>query len=160
MSTSLIPAALMGVGVSSIFVGGVFLAFSDFVMRGLDQAGDEAATLAMQGINRTVLRSVFLLQFFLLLPAFSALAWWSWTTGMESRWLIAASALVYALGCFLVTVAGNVPMNNRLAAMSASDAENSGYWQVYLHRWTRLNHVRTFACLLAGVGSLLAVSPL
>jgi uncharacterized membrane protein len=42
-----------------------------------------------------------------------------------------------------------VPLNNRLAELHPEDAEAQALWRFYLVRWTRWNHVRTFASLAA-----------
>ena len=58
---------------------------------------------------------------------------------------------MYALGSFGVTMAFNVPRNERLARQDAASADAQAYWPVYVREWTRLNHVRT-AASLAGAG--------
>ncbi len=60
-------------------------------------------------------------------------------------------AILYFVGTFLVTVAGNVPLNDQLAAVSATDSAAATLWVHYLDRWTMWNHVRTAAALLAAL---------
>jgi uncharacterized membrane protein len=60
-------------------------------------------------------------------------------------------AVFYLAGTFLVTILGNVPLNNRLAAVPASDAASRATWQHYLSRWTMWNHVRTAAGALSAL---------
>ena len=55
------------------------------------------------------------------------------------------------LGAILITGRGNVPLNDRLAAVSATDPDAVPVWQHFLERWTRLNTVRTVASTLATV---------
>ncbi|HCH93905.1 MAG TPA: hypothetical protein DFK13_03405, partial [Erythrobacter sp.] len=43
----------------AMLTGGVFKAFSEFVMRGLAQAEQVSGIAGMQGINRTVMRTEF-----------------------------------------------------------------------------------------------------
>ena len=57
--------------------------------------------------------------------------------------------MAYVAGTFLVTVLGNVPLNNRLAAALAAEPSAKGLWDHYLVQWTKLNHVRTAAAMLA-----------
>lgn len=62
------------------------------------------------------------------------------------------------IGMFVVTLIGNVPLNNRLDAADPASAEGKAVWSDYLTRWTLLNHLRTVACiasmalLVAGLG--------
>lgn len=140
-------AAAAVAAIASAVVGGVFLAFSDFVMRGLAQAGDAHGAEAMRAINRTVLRSVFLATFFAL--AALSLVWvidfvWRGPVG-DGLWLAVGGA-VYLASVFGVTIFGNVPMNERLAA---SPEAGRAYWPAYRGPWTRLNHVRTLGSVLA-----------
>jgi uncharacterized membrane protein len=146
-----------GVGLASAMVGGVFLGFSDFIMRALDRAEPAAAIAVMQQINVTVLRSVFLTVFLLLAPACLAASAVAWQTGAQgqSLWIYAGTA-VYIMGSLLVTIAGNVPMNNRLAAMDPDAQKSRDYWQIYRRRWTRLNTIRTIASLIAAACFLFA----
>jgi len=60
-----------------------------------------------------------------------------------------AGALLYVVGTFLVTMFGNVPLNERLATISADDAQSDEVWRHYLDRWTWLNSVRAAAALAA-----------
>ena len=54
-----------------------------------------------------------------------------------------------------MTIAGNVPLNDRLAAVDADDPSAVALWQHYLKRWTFWNHVRTVAPTVAAVLLLL-----
>jgi uncharacterized membrane protein len=67
---------------------------------------------------------------------------------MHRAYLLAGCAL-YLLGCLLVTVAFNVPLNNRLAAADPDSSAAEALWAHYLSRWTLWNHVRTAASLAA-----------
>jgi len=66
--------------------------------------------------------------------------------------------VVYLLGCFAVTVAGNVPLNEALAGLDTRAPDTIRYWQdVYLPRWTFWNSLRTAACALASVLAMLGL---
>ena len=155
MTTGWVVYACLILGLSSALVAGVFQAFSDFVMRGLVLAETAGGIDSMQHINETVLRSLFLVGFLALVPATLALAVYAHLElGGSGRTLIVAAAVLYLVTVFTVTVAGNVPMNRRLAAMAHSSAEAEAYWSFYSRVWTWCNHVRwigsagTAACLL------------
>ncbi len=55
------------------------------------------------------------------------------------------------VGTILVTMFGNVPLNNQLAAESATVPGTHEVWQHYLDRWTMWNHVRTTAAMVAAL---------
>ncbi len=102
--------ALLG----SALVGGIFFAFSSFVMKALARVSSAEGIGAMQSINVVVLN-----------PSF--------------------------LGTFLFTALGNVPLNDQLAAVSATDPTARDEWEHYLGRWTMWNHVRTAAAMVAAL---------
>ena len=60
-------------------------------------------------------------------------------------------AISYFLGTFIVTIFGNVPLNDQLAAVSATDPDAVKLWMRYLDRWTMWNHVRTVAAMVAAL---------
>ncbi len=132
-------------------VAGVFLAFSDFIMRSLAITGGSGGVEAMQAINREVFRWVFM-TLFLGMAAMSVLIGgyaWIGLDGPASL-LILSAALIYLVGCFGVTVVFNVPMNQALAGMELSSEATRDYWlQTYVPRWTFWNSVRTAAAAVS-----------
>ena len=60
MNTELFALLYLSLGFLSAIVGGVFLSFSDFVMRGFAQADRVSAIDCMQGLNKTLFKSIFL----------------------------------------------------------------------------------------------------
>ena len=155
LMSGLILAAALGAGL----VAGIFFAFSAFIMSALKRLPPEGGISAMQSINVAVLNPVFFFVFFgtavaALILAIAALAGWS---PPRSLYLLAGS-LLYLAGTIVVTMAFNVPLNNKLAATGPKSAEGAGVWKTYLSAWTAWNHVRTIAALLACASFILAFS--
>jgi uncharacterized membrane protein len=156
MLTSLPLLVCLGAGL----IGGVFFAFSAFVMKALAGLPAGPAVLAMQRINTTVLNPWFLGVFVgtAVLAGVCVLAgFFPW--GTPRSLLLLAAGLAYLAGAFGVTAACNVPRNERLAALDADSPQAALYWPVYLREWLFWNHVRTGAALLAAAsaGGALAV---
>lgn len=148
---------LLSAGLLMALLSGVFLSFSDFVMRGLVQAPGTAGAAGMVGLNRTVYRSLFMVLFMGFLPASAALALVAfWQTSGAALTLIVIGALTYALGVFAVTGFGNVPMNQRLDANADAPGALADYWPHYAQHWTRLNHIRSAASAFAALTWLIA----
>lgn len=139
-------------------VAGVFLSFSDFVMRSLDRADPTAGVEVMQAINREVFKSLFmvlLLGLTALSPLLMGYAYLQ-LAGPASVAIMTGGAL-YLAGVFAVTLVFNVPMNNRLAAKDHAGAEAATYWtQTYRPRWTFWNGVRALASAASAFCYLLA----
>jgi uncharacterized membrane protein len=131
-------------------VAGIFLAFSNFVMKALAQVAPASGIAAMQSINVVVLNPGFLCLFMGTALACAVLfvyALMHWQTPGSLR--LAAGSLCYVLGTFGVTMAFNVPRNNALARLEPLAAEAVGFWRGYVSGWTMWNHVRTVAALVA-----------
>lgn len=148
MSSSpvLVLATLAAVGAAA--VGGLFGAFSTFVMRGLDRTGPSAAVTAMRGINAEAQANAPFLTMFLgaaLLALVAGIAALVQVRLPGSGWILAGAVL--ALVPIVVTIAFNVPLNNRLASAEAMSLS----WQDYDRTWTLWNHVRTVMPLLGSV---------
>lgn len=155
MTTSPFLIAGTAAAVTSAAVGGLFYAFSTFVMSGLDRAKPVEAIAAMKGINTEAQgNGPFLLLFcgsalLALVVGIIAVVQFS---RPGSGYVVAGAVL--AVVAFVVTMAFNVPLNNTLDAldpsvMSVGDALRE--WQAYLGPWTAWNHVRTVAPLLGSV---------
>ncbi len=159
MTNDCVILASFGLALWSAVIGGVFSAFSEFIMSGLKRAAPASGIEAMQHINKTVLNTSFVLGLMAIAPLSIAMAYHGWMTqqGPVRTGLVTAAA-VYVPAVFLMTLFGNVPMNNRLASLDHSSEEAAAYWKFYGRRWTRLNHVRTIGCVLISVSYLVSGS--
>ena len=150
MSERLIFPLTLVAALGSGLVGGVFFAFSAFVMKGI---------AAMQSINVAVLNRWFMAPFFGTAAACAALglaALPRWREPDAAARLVGAG--LYLAGGIGVTVVGNVPRNNALAAIAADGAEGVAVWGHYVPSWTAWNTVRTVACLGAAAAFALALT--
>ncbi|MEM6407565.1 MAG: anthrone oxygenase family protein [Pseudomonadota bacterium] len=143
--TPLISIALQFVIIAYALVSGVFLAFSDFVMRALAHTGGSGGVSTMQAINREVFRWVFMTLFIGMAPISLAISVYGGIViGPGPGTLFMLAGLIYFIGCFGVTLCFNVPLNETLAGMDASAQTARDYWSsTYLPRWTFWNTVRT-----------------
>ena len=140
-------------------VAGIFYAFSTFIMGALGRLEAGAGIGAMQSINIVVINPLFFLAFFGTgLLCIASLAMTLLTETAIAPGPVYAGSALYLLGCLLVTIVGNVPLNNRLAVADPQDPEAAELWKRYLTVWTRWNHVRTTASLLAAVALIAAVA--
>ena len=146
--TAVATLALLG----SALIGGVFFAFSSFVMKALARLPFADGVAAMQSINVVVINPSFLGAFVgtaLLSLGAAGLAIADW--GHPAAPYLLGGGLLYVVGTFLVTGLGNVPLNNELAAVSPGEPEAAEMWERYLSRWTALNHLRTAAAMAAAL---------
>jgi len=147
-------AALVAAAVAAGLVAGVFLSFSDFVMRSLSAAAPVAGIEAMQLINRKVYRSVFMVLLMGLGPFAVILALVG--SGRPQAVWVWAGALVYLIGVMAVSALRNVPMNQRLDRMNRHYDTAAAYWGTYTRAWTWWNHIRTLAAGSAAIFFIIA----
>ena len=145
--TMSVPLALLAC-IGAATVGGVFFAFSTFVMRALAQLPAGQGVAAMQRINVVVLNPLFLGLFLgtaFLCTACAVAAFLPWSAQRSP--LLVASGGLYLAGSLGVTMARNVPRNKKLARAAPEAAGTADYWRQYVREWTRWNHVRTVASI-------------
>ncbi len=139
----------LGTALASALIGGVFFAFSSFIMPALGRIPAEEAIRAMKRINIDVYHWTFMGTFFVtpLACIGSAIAGWRWNE--EVALYATAGCLIYGFGNFVVTAVGNVPLNSALAEIDEDTVDAEREWARYTTGWTRWNHVRTLASMLA-----------
>jgi uncharacterized membrane protein len=147
-------ATAVGAGLN----GGVFFAFSTFVMQGLGRAPAIDGLRAMQGINETAPRPPLLL-----LMVGTALAGAVLAVGALGSLDDDPAALRLAGGLLtlvpvVTTVAWHVPRNDALAALDADAPGSAAAWERYRTTWTAANHVRTLGYVAAAIVLTIAVA--
>ena len=157
MMPRILSLATLGTALGCGLVAGAFFAFSTFVMKALGILPPSQAVRAMQALNVAAPTGLFLATLLGTALACGALAvqavlGWS----QPGAALRLAGSLAYVLGAFLVTMIANVPRNDALAPLDPDSVNAATEWVSYLSEWTRWNHVRTVAALVAA--ALLTVS--
>jgi uncharacterized membrane protein len=144
--TALTIATAVGCGLN----GGVFFAFSSFVMPGLARLRPAEGAAAMQAINVTAVTPVFMTALFGT-GALCVAVIVAGLAGLDESyggWLVAGGA-VYLAGTIVLTMLYHVPRNNALAAVDPATPEAARLWERYLSEWTTANHVRAVAGVVA-----------
>ncbi|MGW2558974.1 anthrone oxygenase family protein [Streptomyces sp. NPDC001514] len=137
MATLLLALAVISTGLYA----GFMLIFQTAIMPALARLSDDQFVPAMRRINEEVPRAVFLVVF-LAIIAFPAAALAVPVEGRSDTqmWLILAG-LVCAVLNHLITIAGNIPLNNVLASSGSSpDSEVRAAFEA---KWNRFHIVRT-----------------
>jgi uncharacterized membrane protein len=152
MTSNLVRTLTITTAIGAGIAGGVFFAFSTFVMKGLDDLPASRAIAAMQTINREAPNPVFMLVLFgtaVLAIGLAVLGLVRWGEP-GSAWFVLGAA-VYLVGIVL-TAAYHVPRNDALDLVDPNAAGAVDTWHTYLVGWNLLNHVRT----LSGIGAAVA----
>ena len=151
--------AVIALVITSGLLAGFFFAWWCSCMIGLRNVGDDTFVETMQAINDVLPNSRFAIPFFA--PAVLApfAAWRAFATGNDAAgwWCVAATIL--SIVTFVITAAGNVPLNNALEAAGRDD--DSSARAAFEEPWVRLNTLRTvtsFAAFAAAVGGLVTIA--
>lgn len=129
-------------------LAGTYFAFSTFIMTALGRIEPFHAISAMNSINSTILRSLFMPLFFGTTLASAVLAIIGLLRRSEPSGIaMLAGGLIYVVGMFVCTVFLNVPLNNALG--SVTNEAGASIWARYLREWTMWNHVRTISSAAA-----------
>ncbi|WP_192245744.1 anthrone oxygenase family protein [Mesorhizobium silamurunense] len=146
----LLPTLAFIAAIGSGVVGGVFFAFSNFVMPALARLPAAGGIAAMNSISITVITPTFMTALFgtgLICLVLIAAALFGWSQS-GSYWLL-AGAVIYPIGNPIVTMVFNVPLNDALAAVDPASANGAVVWTNYLSEWVMWNHVRTVTAIVA-----------
>ena len=130
------------------FIGGVYFAFSFFVMHSLNKHNPSEAIKIMNSINQVILKSPFIILFFF--SSFIALV--LFIDNLISKTLISDqgfASLIFVVGMFLCTALKNVPLNRKLNDFHDSKNDPEAEWMYYYKHWLKWNHVRTASCFIS-----------
>jgi uncharacterized membrane protein len=136
-------------GTLTTLLAGVFFGYSVSVNGALRRLNDKEYVYTMQAINIVIQNPLFFLSFIgpvFLLPLVTFL---SYGDSMLTFSLLLASSIIYIIGVFGITVAGNVPLNEQLA--KATDSEASAARRLFETRWVQLHTIRTVFAILVTV---------
>jgi uncharacterized membrane protein len=129
---------------------GALFAFSSFVMKALARLQPARGIEAMQSINVLAVTPVFMTALFGTAAACAVLAVWGIFTLDEPYGIcLLIGGALYLAGTIGLTMAYHVPRNNALAAVDPDSAEGEDVWSRYLAEWTRWNHARVAAGVIA-----------
>jgi uncharacterized membrane protein len=138
-------------------IGGVFFAFSGFVMPALRRLPAAQGISAMQSINRTAVAPPLMLALFGTAIISGITITWAARSWPEpaAPWML-AGGLAY-LAAVVITMAVNVPLNNALAGVAPAAPGAPADWLSFLARWTWWNHLRGATALAGAVAFTLAL---
>lgn len=136
---------------------GLFYAYSCSVILGLGKLSDIEYLKAMQSINKEIQNPMFFATFIGSLPM---LLLSIYLHKQEANfWLLIAASIIYFVGVFGVTGAGNVPLNNALEDFNILSADSEAITRqrhLFENKWNMLNHVRSICATLTVVLLILA----
>lgn len=142
--------------VSTALIGGLFYAYSCSVLPGLTRLSDLSFLQAMQAINRAILNPLFFISFMGTLILLPICTWFFYEKNPSlTFYLLLAATLLYAGGVFLVTMVGNVPLNDLLDGASLEKMganELSALRNKFEPAWGMFHRIRTIiSCICIAI---------
>ena len=156
MKTLILIVAIVSTGL----MAGIFFTWTNAVKPGIGTLDDMTYMKAFQAMNRLILNPLFYIVFILPVLSIAISTYMSFGSTKEYVFeLLLTATLIYCLGVFLVTIAGNIPLNELLEHTDLekiSQIELSDLRGKIETKWNSFNLVRTISSFIAFV--LLVIS--
>jgi uncharacterized membrane protein len=152
----LVPLTITS-AVGAAVAGGVFFAFSAFVMKALHDLPPAQGLTAMQSINRAAPTAPFMLVLFgtaLICVALGVVSLRHLDETVAVYRLVGGALYLVAV---VLTVVYHVPRNDALATVDPAGVDAARKWLDYLSGWTAWNHVRSITSIAGAVAFTLAI---
>ena len=131
---------------------GLCFTWGNAVTTGIANLNDQGYLQAFQAMNRTIQNPLFFLVFFgpILLTFWSSFI--NRTDSISIFWLCFSAGLIYLVGLALVTIFGNVPLNEMLDKtdlLSSSVEELAQLRNQFEQPWNRFHTIRTVSSTIS-----------
>ena len=133
-------------------MAGLFYAWSISVTPGIGQVSNENYLQAFKAMNRAILNPAFFIAFMGLLVLFPILLYVLYRSSSAAFVPTLIATLLYVFGVMMVTILGNVTLNNALEALNIeamSAVEMEQFRSRFEGRWNLYNWIRTICSLLS-----------
>ena len=134
-------------------MAGIFFTWTNAVTPGIGQLNDLGYLKALQSMNRVILNPAFYMIFIcpiFMLPLATVLNYNSISSLAFT--LLSIAAVIYLVGVFFITVAGNIPLNN---VLDKNDLEDCSLEEARKLRnkietkWNNFNLIRTITSFIS-----------
>ena len=134
-------------------MAGIFFTWTNAVKPGIGTLDDMTYMKAFQAMNRLILNPLFYIVFILPVLTISISTYMSFgSTKLYVFELFLLSTLVYVLGVFLITILGNIPLNELLENTDLekiSLTELSDLRGKIENKWNNFNLIRTVSSFIS-----------
>jgi uncharacterized membrane protein len=133
-------------------LAGIFFTWSNAITPGIGRLDDINYLSAFQNMNRTIVNPSFLIIF--MGPVFLSFvtAYLYKSNHSYILWLLLLAAILYFIGVFLVTIIGNIPLNNLLDKTELTNIsleEARRLRDKFELKWNNLHLIRTITSTLS-----------
>jgi uncharacterized membrane protein len=147
------PLILIVAILSNGLMAGIFFTWTNAVKPGIGTLDDMTYMKAFQAMNRLILNPLFYIVFILPVLTISISTYMSFgSTKLYVFELFLLSTLLYVLGVFLITILGNIPLNDLLENTDLekiSLTELSDLRGKIENKWNNFNLIRTVSSFIS-----------
>jgi uncharacterized membrane protein len=139
---------------------GLFYSWSVSVIPGTQNVVDSTYLETMQSINREILNPLFFLIFFGSLVFLGITSVYEFYNNQLTFWFVLSATITYLIGTLGVTVIGNVPLNDQLAALKLKEMNVNHlaeFRKSYEIKWNQFHLVRTVFAVISFISIVLAL---
>jgi len=149
---------------TALFIGvmsGVFFTWSNAVKPGIGKLTDIRYLESLQAMNKAILNPIFygvFLAAVILIPVAIFINYNSQPTYIIKLLVVAFS--IYLIGVFIVTLLGNIPLNNILEntnLTTITNLEAQKLRKLIEKKWNIYNHIRSFSSLITFIILLITI---
>ncbi|PCJ94787.1 MAG: hypothetical protein COA50_10360 [Flavobacteriaceae bacterium] len=156
LKLSVLVASIVLTGLSS----GLCFTWSNAVTPGIGELNNFGYLSAFQQMNRSILNPAFMIVFFspILLDLVAVYLYKGSST--QLLWSLILASSCYFFGVVMVTIFGNVPLNELLDKTDLSLTDNEGLQELrnqFEAKWNRLHLIRTISSFISFLLILLAL---
>ncbi|MCM4152417.1 DUF1772 domain-containing protein [Arenibacter sp. N53] len=148
LETILISVLIILTGLSA----GLCFTWTNAITPGIGRLDDQGYLMSFQQMNRTIINPLFFVVFFgPSILGFISLYWFQGSPA-TLMWLLVLATATYFFGVVLVTIFGNVPLNEMLDKVdlnTASKNELGRLRESFELKWNRLHLIRTITSVIS-----------
>ena len=131
---------------------GLCFTWTNAITPGIGKLDNMSYLTSFQQMNRSIINPMFIIAFFgpSILGIISLISFRYAST--EIIWVLIVAIAIYFLGVVLITIFGNVPLNNTLEATelsTASRASLKSLRDLFEVKWNRLHLIRTISAAVS-----------
>ena len=129
-------------------LAGVFFTWTNAITPGIGRLNDVSYLKAFQHMNRTILNPLFYMVFMgPVLLSFAAIYVYR-ANPAYILWMLIVATVIYFLGVFMVTILGNIPLNDMLDKTNLTDIsleDAKSLRDKFETKWNNLHLIRTIS---------------
>ena len=133
-------------------LAGVFFTWANAITPGIGRLNDISYLKAFQHMNRTILNPLFFVVFLGPLLLSPATAYLYKANPAHILWILIVAAIIYFLGVFMITILGNIPLNEMLDKINLGDLsvqEAKDLRDKFETKWHNFHLIRTVASTIS-----------